>query len=535
MARKTPPRVRGAYYHVSISYHDGKAHLGTDAAKLAFLDALMRITLAQGDALAGFALMSNHVHAVFFIPERPERVSDRELLEASALMRGENSDAHREFLRCMREPSLRPEARRQALARRNDLPELLKTINERFGSFINRATASTGRTIDDRAHRSILSPEAVRAVLLYDCLNPARAGMETVPGQYPFTIYAFAKRGYACALECIHRIMGGADHRDSLRRFELDLAQEGQCVIPGKRALTPEEALVLIEDRNDCARTHPLSDNPRLGQPICPPPVRPKPKGTTPSAKGPVTPATEGIGNTTPTLHDYLERGEFIGPREFVLEQAAKHWGKANPKRLVLIDEAAGLYAYSKPRPERIARQRLAEAKADALARMAEEAEARRLRESVYEARRKNREDRKAAKRERRQAELASDSGPTCSGSPPVGDPARGAPAEPRPSPEADPGSHESGCAGSADDTSDADDYEDDLAGAVTARQVFVWSQAQEAFFQGRAYDPADLPPVLALIIPYAWRRSPRRGNALEFRGRALDRPLLAHMPRRAA
>lgn len=534
MARKQPPRIRDAFHHVTINYHDGKAHLGTDAAKLAFTDALMRISLALGNVLAGFALMSNHVHAVFFIPARPKCVTDRELLEASALMRGENSDAHREFLRCMSDSSLRPEARRQAFARRNDLSELIKTVNERFGTFINRVTVSTGRTIDDRAHRSVLSPEAVRAVLLYDCLNPARAGMETVPGQYPFTIYALAKRGYACALECIHRIMGGADHRDSLRRFELDLAQEGQRVIPGKRALTPEEALVLIEDRNDCAVTHPLSDNPRLGQPICPPPVRPKPKGTSPSATGPVTPATEGLGDTTPTLHDYLERGEFIGPREFVLEQAAKHWGKANPKRLVLIDEAAGLYAYSKPRPERIARQRLAEAKADALAQLAAEAEERRFRESAYEARRKNREERKEAKRERRQAELASGAGPACTGSPPAGGPARGAPAEPTPR-QTEPDPDASGGDESADDTSDADGYEDDLAGAVTARQVFVWSQAQEAFFQGRAYDPADLPPVLALIIPYAWRRSPRRGHALEFRGKALDRPLLAHMKRRAA
>ncbi len=258
------------------------------------------------------------------------------------------------------------------------------------------------------------------------------------------------------------------------------------------------------------------------------------PFGTSPSATGPVTPATEGLGDTTPTLHDYLERGEFIGPREFVLEQAAKHWGKANPKRLVLIDEAAGLYAYSKPRPERIARQRLAEAKADALAQLAAEAEERRFRESAYEARRKNREERKEAKRERRQAELASGAGPACTGSPPAGGPARGAPAEPTPR-QTEPDPDASGGEGCADDASDADGYEDDLAGAVTARQVFVWSQAQEAFFQGRTCDPADLPPVLALIIPYAWRRSPRRGHALEFRGKALDRPLLAHMKRRAA
>ena len=70
-------------------------------------------------------------------------------------------------------------------------------------------------------------------------------------------------------------------------------------------------------------------------------------------------------------------------------------------------------------------------------------------------------------------------------------------------------------------------------SGAVTATQVAIWRRARDAFFRGLAYDPCDLPPILALFCPYAYRRgdSPRSDNPLEADGHPLNFPLLRHLP----
>ena len=262
-------------------------------------------------------------------------------------------------------------------------------------------------------------------------------------------------------------MMKGKDPAHSLRLFELRLAEAGRRVIPGKRQLTEEEARVLIEGRNDCARTHPVDFHARSGEAVCPPPVRPR------NACEPLSDS-----GCVPMLHDYLRSGRFIGDREFVLEQARRVHGSADPGRLVVIDADADLYCYCRPDARRIARERARQALADARERASLEAAARR--------------EAAAARK-------------TCRAN---SRPARPAAAVRRNTP----------------------------TGPVTAIQVFLWRRAQEALRHGEPHDPADRPPALSLLVPYAWRHGddPPSSNPLAPRDGPLDIPILHYLPRTA-
>ena len=395
MSRKKRIHGVGRFNFATVTLINSQFLLASPVLKLAFCTLLLRLVAAFGNSLVGFFIQSNHFHLVFFIPPRPDAVDDEELLQASATLRGENHRDHLAFVDAMADPARRPGAREQALAMRNNLPCLMKAINQRLARFIHDIDGSTGRTVDDRYHNAVLSKAAALHAVRYSCLNGVRAGLETVPGQIPFSIYGLAMRGIEGARECIHFLMGGDDAAHSLRLFEISMAEAGSVPVPGKRTLTDAEARVLLDGRNDCARTHPLYADARLDGFVCPPPFRPA------NAHEPARCLAADDLGAAPSLLEYLERGQFAGTREFVLEQARAHHGSADPRRLVCIDEAAGLWCYNKPSMKRLRAERTRALADEARVAADLQASSRRHKAAARQARRANREQKRLQRQSR--------------------------------------------------------------------------------------------------------------------------------------
>jgi REP element-mobilizing transposase RayT len=470
MSRYKRIHVRGSAVSVVVHFHHSIGCL-TDAQKLAFERLAMHCTLGLGCVLLDFAVMGTHAHLVFFIPLPDDDISDEDLLHAAEVLNGKGSKAFRTFRRRMENLAMREGVRAKAIARRGNLSELMRAINQRFAEQLNKIFDVKGPAIEGRFHSAPVSPKALVPIVVYNTLNPARAGLESIPGQSPFTLYSFAKRDHPEALAGIHWLMQGEDEAHSLRILELRLAEAGQRLIPGKRALTAEEAQVLIDGRNDCGRTHPIDFEARADEAVCPPPTRPR------NAHTPL----DGTNASQPTFGDYIERGIFIGDRDFVLSSAQAEYGSADPDRVVAIDADADLYCYSRPDPERLAREHARQALSDARERADMEAEAR-TREA---------ETRKQARRDK----------------------ARNAPR---------PGARR--------------DVPSKLRGPVTGLHVFLWLRAQQASASGKPHDPREMPPALSLFIPYTWRDGdcPPSDNPLLARANPLDLPLQHYLPKAA-
>ena len=497
MSRKKRIRVRGATVSVVVHFHRA-LDLLTSAQKLAFGRLAMHCSVGLGCVLLDFAIMGTHAHLVFFIPEPDGDVSDEELVHAAELLCGEKSPAFRTFRSRMENPAMREGARAKAIARRCNLSELMRTINQRFAVELNKVFDAKGPAIEGRFHSAPVSREALVRVVVYNTLNPARAGLEAIPGQQPFTLYALAKRDLPEALAGIHWLMRGEDPRHSLRLFELRLAEAGQRRIPGKRTLTPEEAQVLIDDRNDCGRTHPIDFEARADEAVCPPPTRPR------NAHEPI----DASNASQPTFGDYIERGLFIGDRDFVLASAQEAYGSADPDRLVAIDD--DLYCYSRPDPGRLARDHASEVLADARERASQEARARATKPS-----RPSKTCAKTAPAPKGHhvpaAAVQAYNAGSVAHTPQATDSATVAPRKKR-SEAAAPSR---------------------LRGPVTALHVFLWLRAQQSKASGVPHNPEEMPPALSLFIPYTWRDvdCPPSDNPLLARANPLDLPFLRYLP----
>ena len=338
-------------------------------------------------------------------------------------------------------------------------------------------------------------------------------------------------RGIEGVRECIHFLMGGNDAEHSLRLFEISMAEAGRDPVPGKRTLTEAEAQVLLDGCNDCARMHSLDAEARLDGLVCPPPFRPR-NGHEPASD-------QSDPDAIPSYLEYMERGQFVGSRDFVLEHARAHYGSADPRKLVCIDPSADLWCYNKPSMKRLRAERakalVDQTRADAVL----QSHARRNKAAAQQARRDNREQKRIQRQSKSRVQQDSATCATASSTTTLSVDARRKshpairrdPDMPAPNP---PGTLNSSHPRSVPPIIDKSRRP---AGTVTARQVSIWRRARDAFFRSQAYDPRDLPPILALFCPYAWRSgdAPRSDNPVDARGHPLDFPLLRNLPQRAA
>ena len=323
----------------TTSFICGQRLLMTDTEKLAYVDLVEKVAAYSHVRLLDSTPMATHDHGIVLV-SAPADLADGEILADSEHLYGANSKRHLQLVARLDAPASRQAARDEELARKFDFSEFLKTLHEILAPMLNLIHGRTGPIVDGPTHRTILDRNGVLHALVYCALNPARAGLETLPGQIPFTCYGMARRGKIWALDSIQYATGASDHASALRIFEQHLARIGQESIPGKRALTPGEAEILASGLNHPERTHPVDWDAAVGAPVCPPPVRPPFRSKAPS------------GKVEAEVIDHLERGLFLGSLEHVKTLAIEHFKKFSKRRLVALGD--GLFAYCRSSAKRI-------------------------------------------------------------------------------------------------------------------------------------------------------------------------------------
>jgi len=189
-----------AYYHV-ISRVVGRAFVfHDDAERERFRKILRAVEGYSGIQIVTFAILSNHVHALLYVPERQyvedsefdRRLSflyDKTVVEnLSAHIAGVRQGGHHEAAELVKAPYVR---------RMYDLAEFMKALKQRVSISYNRRHARVGTLWEER-YKSVLvdgSPGGLSAVAAYIDLNPVRAGLVSDPKDYRFTGYGEAMGG----------------------------------------------------------------------------------------------------------------------------------------------------------------------------------------------------------------------------------------------------------------------------------------------------------------------------------------------------
>ena len=173
---------------------------------------LIFLTRVFAVSITGFAVMSNHYHAIVTTePERVREWSDDDVAErwlmlspkASPLLKARKRDAI----------LASPERLKVLRQRLGNLSWYMKHLNEPIARMANREDGAKGRFWEGRFHaEALLDQAAITAAMAYVDLNPARAGITQDPTQAEHT--ALARR---------LRFQGNEPHLTALDALGLNL------------------------------------------------------------------------------------------------------------------------------------------------------------------------------------------------------------------------------------------------------------------------------------------------------------------------
>ena len=189
-----------AYYHV-ISRVVGRAFVfHDDMERERFKKILRAIEGFSGVQILTYAILSNHYHALLYVPERQD-VEDvefsRRLLFLYDKTIVENLMAHVAGLRARGLDKEAEGVKAPYIRRMYDLAEFMKALKQRVSISYNRRHGRVGTLWEER-YKSVLvegSVGGLSAVAAYIDLNPVRAGLVKDPKDYRFTGYGEAMGG----------------------------------------------------------------------------------------------------------------------------------------------------------------------------------------------------------------------------------------------------------------------------------------------------------------------------------------------------
>ena len=212
--------------------------------------------------LVTFCIMSNHTHRLSGVPDKEslQPLSEKEWLERLAAIYDANKleDLRQEFQRAREQASTPEQAERRVAriltrleARRADVSNFMKELNQRISSYVNRRIDRKG-TLWQEPFRSVLvegNEGAQLNMAVYIDLNPVRAGMVDKPEDYRFCGYAEALAANRLARQGLGSILSEAliddsftsDWRRTHNRYWLFLYTDGQEIAPTPNQANPAE------------------------------------------------------------------------------------------------------------------------------------------------------------------------------------------------------------------------------------------------------------------------------------------------------
>ena len=231
-----------AVYHVFARVVH-KRRLLDEVEREVWVHALERAARFSGVEVITYCCLGNHFHILVRIDPAARDCSDAELVErfaalygtakaawcgldasglAHALGQGETTEARR--------------LRERLRARMGDVSEFMRTLRQRYTKWFNRTHQTAGTLWSERFGSVLVQdiPWLVGLLAAYVDLNPVRAGLAALPGEYRWSGYTAALAGdedlrgalaacfpgeadAAAALACYRRLMlgkGAAAKRD---------------------------------------------------------------------------------------------------------------------------------------------------------------------------------------------------------------------------------------------------------------------------------------------------------------------------------
>lgn len=224
----TGPEGQGGYYHC-ISRVVGEAWLLNEECKEVLRSQMWKLIEYCGLRLITFALMSNHIHLLVYVPERTP-VSDLELMRLYRNYYGEGT-AQRKNELLLIEDSLRNgeeeglKWRKRQLSQMFNLSIFNKLLKMRFTIWYNHRHKRSGTFWSSRYKSLVVEPgRHLQEVAAYIDLNPVRARIVSSPADYRFCGYAEAVHGKVSAMNGLGLLYGEDTdtavriHREALSR-----------------------------------------------------------------------------------------------------------------------------------------------------------------------------------------------------------------------------------------------------------------------------------------------------------------------------
>jgi len=192
----------GSKYHVISRFVDRQFATGDDQAKKIFHYMMVSQAAFSGVEILTYCIMGNHFHLLLRIPERPESISEDEVIKRLRKIwkehRVEELVKRFERMRILSvEGDTLVERELDRFRRRMfDLSEYMKDLKQRFSSWFNFTHSRKGTLFEER-FKSVLVEDghALRLMAAYIDLNPVRAGIVEDPVDYKWCGYAGAVAG----------------------------------------------------------------------------------------------------------------------------------------------------------------------------------------------------------------------------------------------------------------------------------------------------------------------------------------------------
>ncbi|MCC5805398.1 MAG: transposase [Opitutales bacterium] len=192
-----------AVYHVFARVVH-KRRLLDEVEREVWVRALARAARFSGVEVITYCCLGNHFHILVRIDPAARDCSDAELVERFAALYGTSRAAWCGLDAAGLAHALgqgeTPEARRlrgRLRARMGDVSEFMRTLRQRYTKWYNRTHQTAGTLWSERFGSVLVQdiPWLVALVAAYVDLNPVRAGLSALPGEYRWSGYTAALAG----------------------------------------------------------------------------------------------------------------------------------------------------------------------------------------------------------------------------------------------------------------------------------------------------------------------------------------------------
>jgi putative transposase len=264
--RSSRAKVEGhAYYHVTNRILE-RRYILQDGVAEQFRTVMRKVEAFTGVRVITYCLMTNHVHLLLEVPNRPT-LTDKELLARLKIISSPSvfTRFQQQWNRMVEQKSESgvEQLRQSVLKRMFDVSFFMKELKQRFSRWYNHARKRQGPVWEDRFKSTLVQGQGtyLATAAAYIDLNPVRSGIVEDPKDFRFCGYAEALAGNALArkgLEVVTAAYGITD-KSTFRGTDAVLARYRQLLFgkgtatTKRKGVTPESAQEVHEAKGALA------------------------------------------------------------------------------------------------------------------------------------------------------------------------------------------------------------------------------------------------------------------------------------------